>query len=141
MSDSLQVSVAQVLDEIHEELLHRVAKTLTAALPMIGVPEHAKNRARLHQQHITSTVSRFHQIIQSGAMIDMRLITAEYDWVRRKLAPMGIHWEHHATLIESYFAEAARLHNWTTEQRAALEQMHEQVFQTASESYNATPVS
>jgi hypothetical protein len=139
MSDSLQVSIAQVLEEMHEELLHRVVKILTAALPMIGVPEHAENRALLHQQHMESTVLRFHQIVLSGAMIDMRLIAAEYDWAGRKLAAMGANWEHQATLIESYFAEAAHLHDWTPEQRAALEQMKEHVLRIAGDAYNATP--
>ena len=138
MSEALSETVAQTLDALHEELLHRVVKALTVSLPIIGIPEHAENRALLHQNHMESTVSRFHQIVLAGITIDMRLIAADYDWAGRKLASMGARWEHQATLIDIYFAEALALHTWSAAEQALLEQIRDQVYQIAQEAYNET---
>jgi hypothetical protein len=136
MAETDHLAIAEALETMHEDLIHRVVVALTAALPMIGISEQAEDRRMLHQHNMESTVHRFHAIVQNGITVDMRLVAAEYDWAGRKLATMGAHWEHQATLIALYFDEARRLRPWTAEELATLAQIQEQITRTARNAYN-----
>ncbi|NJP05931.1 MAG: hypothetical protein HC837_10060 [Chloroflexaceae bacterium] len=130
-----ETQVMHTLETLREELCHRVALALGKRLPMIGVSANAPDQQLQHQYNMVSTVTRFHQMLQAGVTIDSRLLAAEYDWAGRKLSAMGATWEHQSALFEMYFDEASRLHEWTAEERAVLEQIRTRMYATAQKAY------
>lgn len=135
MADEMQCNVAEKLDEQCEELIAHVAECLIHSMPVLGIPVQVAERAERHQQHMALTARRFHQVVQAGATIDWRLVEFEYDWAGRKLRSMGMSWEHHEVLIETYFEQALLLRDWTPAERDALDQIAACVRDVAEEAY------
>lgn len=128
--------IIHTLDERRDELLAHVTERLQHSLPPIGVSAAAADKAERHHTNMERTAQRFHQIVKAGATIDWSLVGFEFAWAGRKLSSMGATWEHQQVLIDSYFDEALRLHSWSDEEQAALQQMATRLRDVAQTAYS-----
>jgi hypothetical protein len=127
--------IIHTLDKQRDDLLARVTERLQHSLPPIGVSAVAADKAERHHENMERTAQRFHQIVKAGATIDWSLVGFEFEWAGRKLSSMGATWEHQQVLIDSYFAEALRLHSWSEAEQAALQQMAARLREVAQAAY------
>lgn len=136
MTNQHYQTVIHTLDEEREELVHRVTEKLFAAIPIVGVSEHDTERQMHHHRNMALTAERFHEIVQTGATIDWKLVTAEFGWADRKLSTMGIHHGHHTQLMDTYFTEALNLRDWSPEEREVIEEIAAHIRKAALAGYD-----
>jgi hypothetical protein len=139
MADTVRSTVLHLLDERRDELLYHVTEALIQGMPFIGVPDEAHDKHERHQQNMELTARRFHQIVQAGASIDWSLVEGEYAWAGRKLQSMGATWTNQQMLIDVYFDQAQRLHAWTDEERAVLDEIENELRTVAEKAYQSHP--
>jgi hypothetical protein len=135
MPTTTEHTVAQRLAELRSPILAQVADQLSATLPMIGVAPYNPGRDASHHANMYATAQRFHDLVQLGATIDWGMIRFEYAWAARTLRPKGVTWDHQTFLIETYFAIASRLANWSDEERAILGQIARHLYAEGALAY------
>jgi hypothetical protein len=128
--------IIHTLDAQRDDLLARVTEHLQQHVPPIGVAAAAADKDERHHGNMERTAQRFHEIVKAGATIDWSLVGFEFEWAGRKLSSMGATWEHQQVLIDSYFAEALRLHPWSADEQAALQQIAARLREVAQAAYN-----
>lgn len=136
MADKHYQSLMHTLDENREELVHRVTEQLFTRIPIVGISSQDMDPSLHHHRNMALTAERFHEIVQTGATIDWKLVTAEFGWADRKLSTMGITHDHHQILITTYFAEALQLRDWSPEERKLLEQIASNIREAAISGYD-----
>jgi hypothetical protein len=137
MNDDLQERVLHTLEAMRENLIQHVARTLTEQLPILGMPDTVQDKAERHHQQMVSTAQRFHEIVQNGAAINWDLVGFEFGWAGRKMGSMGYTWQHQEVMIDSYFAAAKRLHEWSDDECALLDTFAARVRDVAEPAFNA----
>ncbi len=137
MSSELRNSIMHTLEDMQEDLIHRVAESLFSAIPVVGISELDTEKVKHHHRNMVITAQRFHEIVQAGATIDWSLVSSEFAWADRKLGTMGITHDHHQRLINTYFSEALKLHAWTEEEREVMEHIASELRQAADEGYKS----
>lgn len=135
MTEDVHTTVLNKLEYLREELQHQVCEALFAHIPVVGVSEKDSAPVKHHHHNMALTAERFHDIVMAGAGIDMQLVTAEFGWADRKLSTMGVTHEHHQAMIEAYFSEALKLHDWSEEERAELDAIKATIYQAVTEAY------
>jgi hypothetical protein len=75
--------------------------------------------------------------VQNGAAINWDLVGFEFGWAGRKMGSMGYTWQHQEVMIDSYFAAAKRLHEWSDDERALLDTFAARVRDVAEPAFNA----
>ncbi len=120
-SDSEQV--LHLLNNHREDLIHRITEFLFANVPLVGISEHDEEPQTHHHRNMHTTAERFHDMVQTGGSIDWSLAAAEFAWAGRKLPQWGVKRRHFSMLIDSYFSEAAKLRDWSAEERQVLDDL------------------
>jgi hypothetical protein len=127
------LAVMHTVNEVREELVQRVTTRLIEAIPLVGLTNRGGDDEKMvqHKHNMALTARRFHDIVQAGATVSWKLVSAEFGWAERKLGTMGVTRDHHQMLIDLYFAEVLQVRSWSDEERAVLERiatdMHEAV--------------
>jgi len=135
MSKEMHEKVMHILNEHREDLIHQVAESLFANVPVIGIWEGDEDKVAHHHRNMAITAERFHDIVQAGATVDWALVVAEFGWADRKLSQMGITHGHHQILISTYFDKALNLCEWSSEERRELSQIADELYRAAKKGY------
>jgi hypothetical protein len=120
MPTTLDLAVANHLNDLRPVLISRVADQLAASLPMVGIDAAAHHPVALHHERMHMTAERFHDLVQLGISTNWELVSFEYGWTARVLGPQGITWDHQQTLLDAYFTAAEQADQWSEEERAVL---------------------
>jgi hypothetical protein len=134
METNTYESVLHTLEEKREELIHEVAEQLFQYIPVVGVSSQIQDKVAKHHHNMVLTAERFHEIVQAGA-IDWKLVSAEFGWAARKLPTMGVTHVHHEQMIDIYFETAARMCEWSLEQRSTLDKLASNLREAAMAGY------
>lgn len=135
MNEDVVNTVLHKLDGIREELQHQMCEDLFARIPVVGISEKDQQPVKHHHHNMALTAERFHDIVQAGAGIDWKLVSAEFGWADRKLSTMGVTREHHQAMIDIYFDEALKLEQWTPEEQEVLQTIKGRLRAAADEGY------
>lgn len=116
-------TIAQILESIRDDLTFSVAESLTVDLPLLQQPHQSSDRWSLSHHQMAQTTQRFHDMIQTGLLLDWQFVMPEYEWIRRRIEQQGITWQHQRVLIDTYFAAALALHSWPTSHQVVLREV------------------
>ncbi len=136
MEPSLEIRIAQALNDMRVSLIAQVTSSLIAHLPQVGIPDFIERKHEQHHQQVQSTVERFHDLVQMATTLDWNMVVYEYEWSSRVLRPMGVTWEHNRTLIDMYFATAIALGNWSHNEREALDVIAARLIEIGAQAYS-----
>lgn len=140
MSHDTQSSVIHTLETLREEITHRLTEVLFERVPVVGISDTDKDPVTHHHHNMALTANRFHEIVQAGS-IDWTLVSSEFGWADRKLSTMGVTHEHHQVLVDCYFEEAHKLHDWTDEERDELNRIAANLRKAVAKAYEQQGVS
>jgi hypothetical protein len=134
------LAVMHTVNEVREELAHRVTNRLIEAIPLVGLTNRGGDDEKMvqHKHNMALTARRFHDIVQAGATVSWKLVSAEFGWADRKLGMMGITRDHHQMLIDIYFAEVLQVRFWSDEERAVLERIATEMHEAVQAGYAAS---
>lgn len=126
--------VLMTLEAHRALLLGLVAEELTYTVPIVAVYDSAPDFAIQHQRQMLQTTERFHDTLQA-ARLDWELVVHEFRWSAATLPQRGITHKHLLTLIATYFAAAFRLHQWSSSEERALEDLSTKLYELVLSTY------